>query len=168
MVLFMTATGPAAFACCPFWCLTILRPCQNSLNMAASAAVLGCERRLWQLFLFYDGFNSSGQTNIGRKACGVVEQTAQSDVWPDETFSCNIRIVSILTFVVIQMTRFRKTWGIRETDWQMSLFLWMTGLQVLQISWSQQLFIQTIFSIFHNAVWEIHLLYGKITVHSLN
>ena len=43
--------------------------------MAVSVAVLGCERRLWQLSLFCDGIGSSGQTNIVRKAFGVVKQS---------------------------------------------------------------------------------------------
>lgn len=63
--------------------VTFLRPRQNSLNMAVSAAVLGCERTLWQLCWSRDWFGSSGQTNIGRKASGMVKQSRQLTVMFD-------------------------------------------------------------------------------------
>lgn len=61
--------------------VTFLKPCQNSLNMAVSAALLGCERRLWQLSFFYDWFGSSGQTNIGPKRPVGWSSRAGSSKW---------------------------------------------------------------------------------------
>ncbi len=109
--------------------VTFLKPCQKSLNMAVSAALLGCERRLWQLSLFSDWFSSSGQTNIGGKACGMVKQSRRLTVMFDRMrrFSLKCRsIVSIMTAVVTHMMTLQTD---RLTD---VMCFWLISLQVLQ------------------------------------
>lgn len=166
---FMTASCPTAFcALSLLMSVTFLRPRQNSLNMAVSAAVSGCERTPWQLSWSRDWFGSSGQTNIGRKGLwdGQAEQTThESDVWLDRTFSSNVR-VSRVSRPLWSFRRWQIFWGadgIRRTDWHVSLFLWLIGLQTQQIK--VKLFVELFLcvSLCLWLYWEVHALLWKIT-----
>lgn len=85
LVKFMTATSLAAFACCPCWCLWHF---WNHVKITSTWQwVLHCWGVKEGFFFWPIQYRPKGLWD------GQAEQTAQSDVWLDETFSSNVPVM---------------------------------------------------------------------------